>query len=112
METWLWSSHHGQIGPVTATWTEPVTGLLFGIESRGWTETLTWLTGDAKYDAFAETSDAALGMGGSPDHPAATHIYNTTSSAAGYPIGYPVELGRLSVGQRSEAPTRQCGATR
>lgn len=99
LETWLWSSHPSQIGPITATWTEPVTGLVFGIEGRGWTETLTWLTGEADYEAFAETWDAALGMGGSPDLPAAIHIYNTTSTAAGYPIGYPVELEQLWVGE-------------
>ncbi len=99
LETWLWSSHPSQVGPITATWTEPITGLVFGIEGRGWTETLTWHTGDAEYEAFAAAWDLALGMGGTPDLPAATHIYNTTSTAAGYPIGYPVALEQLWVGE-------------
>jgi hypothetical protein len=99
LETWLWSSNPSQVGPITATWTEPITGLVFGVEGRGWTESLTWLTGDSEYEAFAGEWDLAPGMGGSPDFPAATHIYNTTSAAAGHPLGYSVALEQLWVGE-------------
>lgn len=99
LETWLWSSHPSQVGPITATWTEPITGLVFGVEGRGWTELLTWLTGDAEYEAFAAEWDLAPGMGGTPDLPAATHIYNTSSAANGHPLGYPVALEQLWVGE-------------
>ena len=38
-------------------------------------------------------------MGGSEDDPAATHLYNTTSAAAGYSNGYPVSVELYWVGE-------------
>jgi hypothetical protein len=55
-------------------------------------EALAWDTGEGRYDAFAPTWDEAPGMGGAPDAPAAAHVYDATSAAAGFGDGYPVEL--------------------
>lgn len=99
LETWLWYSNPSQVGPIEAIWVEPVTGIEFGVRGRGWTESITWNTGEASYEVFASVWDAAPGMGGSPDTPAARHVYNTTSTAAGYSTGYPVSLDLLWVGE-------------
>ena len=80
LETWIWSSHETQVGPIAATWAEPVTGIVFAVEGRGWTETITWDTGDGTYDAFAATYLDADGLGGTPDEPPVTHLYETTSA--------------------------------
>lgn len=99
LETWLWYSNPSQVGPIEATWVEPVTGIVFGIRGRGWTESITWATGEGSYQVFAPVWDAAPGMGGSPDSPAAHHVYNTSSTAAGYSDGYPVSLELFWVGE-------------
>lgn len=99
LDTWLWYSNPSQVGPIDATWTEPVTGLVFGIRGRGWTESITWDTGDALYDAFAPTWDDSPTVGGGPDAPAATHLYDTTSVDAGYSSGYPVSVELYWVGE-------------
>ena len=99
LETWLWYSNPSQVGPIDATWTDPVTGLVFGVRGRGWTESITWDTGQGRYDVFAPTWDGAPTIGGSQDAPAATHFYNTTSAAAGYPNGYPVGVELHWVGE-------------
>ncbi|MGH3449501.1 MAG: hypothetical protein ACRDQW_02015, partial [Haloechinothrix sp.] len=84
---------------IDAIWIEPITRLAFGVRGRGWTESVAWDTAEGTYDVFAATWDEAPGMGGSPDAPAATHVYNTTSTAAGHPEGYPVSLDLLWVGE-------------
>ncbi|MGI8516349.1 MAG: hypothetical protein ACR2NT_14705 [Acidimicrobiia bacterium] len=99
LETWLWYSNPSQVGPIDAIWVEPVTGIEFGVRGRGWTESIGWNTGEATYDVFAATWDDAPGMGGSQESPAASHVYNTTSTAAGYDGGYPVSLDLLWVGE-------------
>jgi hypothetical protein len=99
LETWLWYSNPSQVGPIEAIWVEPVTGIEFGVRGRGWPESVTWDTGEASYQVFAAVWDAAPGMGGSPESPAARHVYNTSSTAAGYNSGYPVSLDLLWVGE-------------
>jgi hypothetical protein len=99
LETWLWYSNPSQVGPIEAIWVEPVTGIEFGVRGRGWTESVTWDTGEASYQVFAAVWDEAPGMGGSPESPAAGHVYNTSSTAAGYDAGYPVSLDLLWVGE-------------
>ena len=99
LETWLWYSNPSQVGPIEAIWVEPVTGIEFGVRGRGWTESVTWDTGEASYEVFAAVWDHAPGMGGSPQSPAARHVYNTSSTAAGHNSGYPVSLDLLWVGE-------------
>lgn len=99
LETWIWSSHGTQVGPITATWAEPVTGIVFAVEGRGWTETISWDTGDAAYDVFASTFFDAVGLGGTPAEPPVTHLYETTSLDAGFSTGYPVSVDLLWVGE-------------
>jgi len=99
LETWLWYSNPSQVGPIEAVWMEPVTGIVFGIRGRGWTESITWTTGEGSYQVFASVWDEAPGMGGSPESPAARHVYNTSSTAAGYNDGYPVSLDLFWVGE-------------
>ncbi len=99
LETWLWYSNPSQVGPIDAIWIEPVTGIEFGVRGRGWTESITWNTGEVTYEVFAAAWDEAPAMGGSPDSPAARHIYNTSSTAAGYTSGYPVSLDLYWVGE-------------
>ncbi|MFP3881905.1 MAG: hypothetical protein ACLFWH_06255 [Actinomycetota bacterium] len=99
LETWLWYSNPTQVGPIEAIWVEPVTGIEFGVRGRGWTESISWNTGEATYKAFAPRWDEAPGMGGSFEYPAARHVYNTTSTAAGYNSGYPVSVDLLWVGE-------------
>jgi len=99
LDTWLWYGGSTQVGPIDATWVEPVTGLGFGVRGRGWTETITWDLSEATYRVTAPRWDQAAGVGGSPERPAATHVYDTTSRAAGHPAGYPVELELYWVGE-------------
>lgn len=99
IETWLWYSNPTRVGPIEAIWVEPVTGIAFGVRGRGWTESISWDTGEAIYDVFAARWDGAPGMGGALESPAARHVYNTTSTAAGYETGYPVSLDLLWVGE-------------
>jgi hypothetical protein len=99
LETWLWYSNPSQVGPIEAIWVEPVTGIAFGVRGRGWTESITWDTSEASYEVFAAVWDEAPGMGGSHETPAARHVYNTSSTAAGYGEGYPVSLDLLWVGE-------------
>ena len=99
LETWLWYSNPSQVGPIEAIWVEPVTGIAFGVRGRGWTESITWDTGEGSYQAFAAVWDEAPAMGGSPETPAARHVYNTSSTAAGYLAGYPVSLDLFWVGE-------------
>lgn len=99
LETWLWYSNPTQVGPIEAIWVEPVTGIEFGVRGRGWTESIGWDTGEATYQVFAARWDEAPAMGGSLEDPAARHVYNTTSTAAGYNSGYPVSLDLLWVGE-------------
>lgn len=99
LETWLWYSNPSQVGPIEAIWVEPVTGIEFGVRGRGWTESITWDTGEGSYEVFAAVWDEAPGMGGSPYTPAARHVYNTSSTAAGYLAGYPVSLDLFWVGE-------------
>ncbi|MFP4555005.1 MAG: hypothetical protein ACLFRT_14250, partial [Actinomycetota bacterium] len=51
LETWLWYSNPTQVGPIEAIWVEPVTGIEFGVRGRGWTESISWNTGEATYKA-------------------------------------------------------------
>jgi hypothetical protein len=100
LETWLWYSNPSLVGPIEATWVEPVTGIEFGVRGRGWTESITWETGEGPtYEAFAPVWEEAPGIGGSPASPAASHLYNTSSTAAGHIGGYPVGLDLLWVGE-------------
>jgi hypothetical protein len=99
LETWLWYSNSSQVGPIEAVWVEPVTGIEFGVRGRGWTESIIWDTGEARYESFAPTWNEAPGIGGSPAFPAARHLYNTSSTAAGHNAGYPVSLDILWVGE-------------
>jgi hypothetical protein len=99
LETWLWYSNPSQVGPIEAIWVEPVTGIEFGVRGRGCTESISWNTGEASYEVFATGWDEAQAIGGSSDAPAARHVYNTTSTAAGYESGYPVNLNLLWVGE-------------
>ena len=99
LETRLWYSNSSIVGPIEAIWVEPVTGIEFGVRGRGWTESVTWDTGEASYQVFAAVWDDAPGMGGSPESPAARHVYNTSSAAAGHNSGYPVSLDLLWVGE-------------
>jgi hypothetical protein len=99
LETRLWYSNPSQVGPIEAIWVEPVTGIEFGVRGRGWTESVTWNTGEASYQVFAAVWDDAPGMGGSPEMPAARHVYDTSSTAAGYRNGYPVSLDLIWVGE-------------
>ena len=99
LATWLWYSNPPQVGPIDATWTDPVTGIVFGVRGRGWTESISWDTGEQRYDVFAATWDDAPLMGGSADAPAVTHVYNTTSADAGYGHGYPVSMELFWVGE-------------
>ena len=57
------------------------------------------LASDDRYEAFAARWDEAPGVGGTPSAPAARHVYNTTSTAAGYTSGYPVGIDLLWVGE-------------
>jgi hypothetical protein len=84
---------------VEAIWVEPVTGIEFGVRGSGWTESVTWDTGEASYQVFAAVWDDAPGMGGSSESPAARHVYNTSSIAAGCNSGYPVSLDLVWVGE-------------
>ena len=99
LDTWLWYSNPSQVGPINATWTHPLTGLVFGVRGRGWTESIAWDTGDGSYDVFAPTWEDAPGVGGAADTPAAVHLYNVTSTDAGYRSGYPVSVELYWVGE-------------
>ncbi|MDF1598017.1 MAG: hypothetical protein P1T08_18240 [Acidimicrobiia bacterium] len=99
LDTWLWYSNPSQVGPIDATWTDPFTRFVFGVRGRGWTESIAWDTGEARYDAFAPTWDEAPGMGSAPDAPAATHLYDVTSVDAGFGDGYPVSVELFWVGE-------------
>lgn len=99
LETWLWYSDPSQVGPIEAIWVEPVTGIEFGVRGRGWTESITWHTGEGNHEVFAPDWDAAPGMGGTPDNPAARFLYETSSTDAGYAAGYPVSVNLLWVGE-------------
>ena len=35
LDTWLWYSNPSQVGPINATWTHPLTGLVFGVRGTG-----------------------------------------------------------------------------
>ena len=99
LATWLWYSNPSQVGPIDATWTDPVTGLVFGVRGRGWTESITWDTGERLYDVFAATWSDAPGVGGAAEAPAATHLYNAASADAGHPNGYSVSVELHWVGE-------------
>ena len=99
LETWLWYSDPSQVGPIEAIWVEPVTGIEFGVRGRGWTESITWDTGEGDHEVFAANWEAAPGMGGTPDGPAARFLYETSSTDAGYAAGYPVSVNLLWVGE-------------
>ena len=100
LETWIWYDQATGVGPLTATWVEPVTGLVFGVEGRGWTETVTWDTADGhRYDVFAATWEDHPDLGGSESEPPVSHVYRTKSSAAGHSAGYPVGVELLWVGE-------------
>lgn len=64
--------------------------LIRWLRVRGWTETITWDTGPRRYEVFAASWDDAPVMVGTPEAPAAIHMYNTTSAQSGYATGYPV----------------------
>lgn len=99
LETWLWTSHGTQVGPITTGWADPVTGIVFAVEGRGWTEEILWDTGDGIYGVFGPTFDDAIGIGGSHDSPPAAHTYETSSADAGHSAGYPVAVELLWVGE-------------
>ena len=99
LDTWLWYSNPSQVGPINATWTHPLTGLVFGVRGRGWTESIAWDTGEESYDVFAPTWEDAPDVGGAADTPAAVHLYNVTSTDAGYRSGYPVSVELYWVGE-------------
>lgn len=99
LETWLWYSNPSHVGPIDATWTHPLTGLVFGVRGRGWTESIAWDTGEGSYDVFAPEWEDAPGVGGAPDTPAATHLYDVTSTDAGHLTGYPVSVELYWVGE-------------
>ncbi|MEA2010503.1 MAG: hypothetical protein U9N78_07350 [Actinomycetota bacterium] len=99
LDTWLWYSNPSQVGPIDATWTHPLTGLVFGVRGRGWTESIAWDTGEGSYDVFAPAWEDAPGVGGAADTPAAVHLYNVTSTDAGHASGYPVSVELFWVGE-------------
>lgn len=104
LDTWLWYSGPSQVGPIDAVWTHPLTGLVFGVRGRGWTESIVWETGEDRHRVSAPAWEDAPGMGGTPDAPAATHLYNVSSAHAGHQTGYPVEVELHWVGEYQVNP--------
>ncbi|MDX2344496.1 MAG: hypothetical protein QNL12_12565, partial [Acidimicrobiia bacterium] len=82
----LWYSGQSQIPPITAIVTDP-TGVVYGVEGRGWIEQITWNMGDGSSVSSSHRSsfDAAVGYG-NLDNPEAQYTYETTSDSQGYPI--------------------------
>ncbi len=104
LETWLWYQNPTRVGPIGVTWTDPATGITSAVEGRGWIGTLTWGVGDDQYAVSAGSFGAGASIGGSEAQPAATHIYDTTSTAAGFSEGYPVSVTLLWIGDTRIRP--------
>ncbi len=104
LETWLWYPNPTRVGPIGVIWTDPVTGIISAVEGRGWVRTLTWGVGEGENAVSAGSFDAAASIGGSEAQPAATHVYNTTSTAAGFSDGYPVSVTLLWIGETRIRP--------
>ncbi len=104
LETWLWYQNPTQVGPIGVIWTDPVTGITSAVEGRGWVGTLTWGVGEGENAVSAGSFDAGASIGGSEAQPAATHVYNTTSTAAGFGEGYPVSVTLLWLGETRIRP--------
>lgn len=104
LETWVWYENPTQVGPIGVTWTDPILGITSAVEGRGWVGTLTWTVNDGEYEAHAGSFAAATDMGGTEGEPAATHLFDTTSAAAGHPDGYPVTVTLEWVGESRIRP--------
>lgn len=104
LETWLWYQNPTRVGPIGVTWTDPVTGITSAVEGRCWVGTLTWGVGEGRYAVSAGSFGAGASIGGSEAQPVATHVYDTTSTAAGFGEGYPVSVTLLWVGETRIRP--------
>ena len=104
LETWLWYPNPTRVGPIRVIWTDPVTGITSAVEGRGWVGTLTWGVGEGEYAVSVGSFDAGASIGGTEAHPAAIHVYDTTSTAAGFGQGYPVSVTLLWVGETRIRP--------
>lgn len=49
------------VGPIESTWAHPLTGVVFGVRGRGWTESDARDTGEGRYDVFAPMWEAGAG---------------------------------------------------
>jgi len=100
LDTWLWYSGQTQIGPVDATWADPVVGVVFEVQGRAWSGELAWSpgTGDV-IDRSVTTFEEAAEAGGSKADPVETYMYEVSAADAGHEGGYPVEMSILWVGE-------------
>ncbi len=93
LESWMWFSGETQVGPVTLSWTDPVTRITFNLEGRAWIGDIKWSTGDGDNPTtYALTYQSGAAIGGSEAHPAVTHLYEVSSADSGFEDGYPVAL--------------------
>ncbi len=93
LDTWLWYDGTTEIGPVNVAWTEPLSGIVFQLEGRGWLHQVSWAMGDGAdvHSPIAEEWLTSSGVVGSGTDPAAIHLYEQTPEDFGiggdtYPI--------------------------
>jgi hypothetical protein len=76
LETWLWYPGPTTIEPFSDTWTDPVTGLDFTLEARGFIESYHWDLGDG---TTYETNEPGSGDD-LPGSEAVEHIWTRTAT--------------------------------
>jgi len=100
LETWVWYGADPQVAPFGVTWADPETGATIELEAWAWISQLRWDFGDGGIaTTTAATFEQAPAAAGSHEDPAGTHMYETTSTRAGFPDGYPVSTEATWVGE-------------
>ncbi len=100
LDTWVWYQADPQVRPFGLEWIDPATGVTVQLEAWAWITDFTWTFGDGgTATTHAALYEHAPDAAGSHDTPAGTHVYETTSSQAGFPDGYPVSTQVTWIGE-------------
>jgi len=100
LDTWVWYQADPQVQPFGLDWVDPETGVTVQLEAWAWITDFTWTFGDGgTATTNAPLYERAPDAAGSHDTPAGVHVYETTSSQAGFPDGYPVSTEVTWVGE-------------
>ena len=100
LETFVWYSGDAHVEPFLLAWTDPSAGITWTVEAWAWINRFSWDFGDGTVRIRTATTPSDLPSAqGTPDRPAASSTYETTSKSSGFEGGFPFAFQGTWIGQ-------------